>query len=51
MRDFKDFFENAYNNPLLVGIFLLVTGGVLLLPKVYRARETEFGLRARDPIA
>ena len=42
---FKDFFEGAYNNPVLVGIFLLVTGAVLLLPKWYRAKETEFGLK------
>ncbi len=42
---FKDFFENAYNNPVLVGVFLVVTGAILLLPKVIRARETEFGLK------
>lgn len=42
---FKDFFEGAYNNPVLVGIFLLVTGVVLLLPKFVRAREAEFGLK------
>ena len=43
---FKDFFEGAYNNPVMVSAFLLVTGVVLLLPKVYRAPEREFGLRA-----
>lgn len=42
---FKDFFENAYNNPVMVSCFLLVTGVVLLAPKVYRAPEGEFGLR------
>jgi undecaprenyl-diphosphatase len=42
---FKDFFEGAYNNPVLVGVFLLVTGVVLLLPKFVRAQESEFGLK------
>ena len=36
---FKEFFENAYNNPVLVGVFLLLTGLILLLPKVVRAKE------------
>jgi undecaprenyl-diphosphatase len=42
---FKEFFENAYNNPVLVGVFLLLTGLILLLPKVVRAKEAEFGLK------
>lgn len=42
---FKDFFENSYNNPILVGVFLLGTGVILLLPKFYRAPEREFGTR------
>jgi len=41
---FKDFFEGAYNNPVMVGVFLLATGAILLLPQVYRASEREFGL-------
>ena len=35
---FKDFFEGAYDNPVLVGGFLLVTGAVLLLPMWVRAQ-------------
>lgn len=42
---FKDFFEGAYNNPVLVGVFLLVTGAILLLPKFFRAKQEEFGLK------
>lgn len=42
---FKDFFENAYNNPVMVSGLLIVTGLVLLLPKAYRAKQRELGLR------
>lgn len=42
---FKDFFEGAYNNPVMVGFFLLATGVILLLPKFVRARPSEFGLK------
>ena len=42
---FKDFFEGAYNNPVMVSGLLIVTGVVLLLPKLFRAKETEFGMR------
>jgi undecaprenyl-diphosphatase len=42
---FKDFFEGAYNSPVMVSGFLIVTGVVLLLPKIYRAPEREFGMR------
>ena len=43
---FRDFFEGAYNDPVKVSAFLLATGVILLLPKVYRAKEQEeFGWR------
>jgi len=42
---FKDFFEGAYNNPRLVSGLLIVTGVVLLLPKLYRAPEQKFGMK------
>ena len=42
---FKDFFEGAYNNPVMVSALLIATGVVLLLPKLYRAKEQEFGLK------
>ncbi|NNC88882.1 MAG: undecaprenyl-diphosphate phosphatase [Akkermansiaceae bacterium] len=42
---FKDFFEGAYDRPVLVGVFLLATGAILLLPKWIRAKEREFGLK------
>lgn len=42
---FKDFFESSYNNPVLVGFLLIGTGVILLLPKIYRAPEGEFGLK------
>ena len=41
----KDFFEGAYNNPVLVGGCLLGTGVILLLPKVIKPKEEEFGLK------
>ena len=44
----RDLFEGAYDNPVLVGGCLLVTGVILLLPKLF-ARESresrEFGMR------
>jgi undecaprenyl-diphosphatase len=42
---FRDFFEGAYNNPVLVGACLLGTGAILLLPKFFRPKKTEFGLK------
>lgn len=42
---FKDFFEGAYNNPVMVSCLLVVTGVVLLAPKLFRAKEQEFGLK------
>ena len=41
----KDFFEGSYNNPVLVGACLLGTGVILLLPKLFKPREREFGLK------
>ncbi len=41
----KSFFEGAYNNPILVGVCLLGTGVILLLPKFIKPREEEFGLK------
>ena len=41
----KDLFEGAYDNPVLVGGCLLVTGGILLLPKLFPRGSREFGLR------
>jgi undecaprenyl-diphosphatase len=42
---FKDFFEGAYDNAVLVSALLLVTGVVLLAPRFYRAPEREFGMK------
>ena len=41
----RGFFEGAYDYPVLVGGCLLGTGVILLLPKLVRAREQEFGLK------
>ena len=41
----KSFFEGAYAYPVLVGGCLLGTGVILLLPKLVRPRDQEFGLK------
>ena len=41
----KDFFEGSYNNPVLVGACLLGTGVILLLPKLIKPPEREFGMK------
>ena len=41
----RGFFEGAYDYPVLVGGCLLGTGVILLLPKLLRPREQEFGLK------
>ena len=41
----RNFFEGAYDHPVLVGGCLLGTGVILLLPRLVRPREEEFGLK------
>lgn len=38
-----DYFEKAYDNPVLVSGLLLVTGALLLAPKVIKAKEQKLG--------
>ena len=42
---FQDFFEGSYNNPVLVSGLLIATGVVLLLPRIFSAKEQEFGMK------
>jgi undecaprenyl-diphosphatase len=41
---FKDFFESAFSNPLLTAIMLLVTGSILLLPKLVKEKHADLSL-------
>ena len=41
----RDMFEGAYDNPVLVGGCLLLTGLILLLPKLLHRQPREFGPR------
>jgi undecaprenyl-diphosphatase len=43
---FKDAFERAYENPLLVSLLLLATGSILFLPKLVKRGEAEVGWRS-----
>jgi len=43
---FKDSFERAYENPMLVSLLLLVTGSVLFLPKLVKRGEASVGWKS-----
>ncbi len=43
---FKDFFEAAPGNPVLVSGLLIVTGLILFVPRLIKGRESQVGLRS-----
>lgn len=43
---FGDYFKAAYSNPVLVSGLLLVTGGILFLPRMLGGRESKVGLKS-----